>query len=146
LAAFFGVEYGEDWEMWIRIAAHYPVAFSPTCLAMYRRDHATNISNKSITTGKNLRDLIKVIDTVQKYLPDEKRKETREAALRNFSISYARSSYRLYKNNKDTALALTLAKQAFRVHKNIRTFYWIMRFMINFIFSKLFQSNKTPQS
>ena len=45
LGGFFGVEYGEDWEMWIRIAAHYPVAFSPKCLALYRSSNA-NISSR----------------------------------------------------------------------------------------------------
>ncbi|HEX4850834.1 MAG TPA: glycosyltransferase, partial [Puia sp.] len=29
LGGFFGVHYGEDWEMWVRIAAHFPVAHSP---------------------------------------------------------------------------------------------------------------------
>ncbi len=36
LGGFFAVDYCEDWEMWIRIAAHFPVAYSPNCLALYR--------------------------------------------------------------------------------------------------------------
>ena len=34
LGGFFAVHYGEDWEMWIRIAANFPVAYSPECLAL----------------------------------------------------------------------------------------------------------------
>jgi glycosyltransferase involved in cell wall biosynthesis len=29
LGSFYGVDYGEDWEMWMRIACHYPVAYEP---------------------------------------------------------------------------------------------------------------------
>ena len=128
LGGFYGVEYGEDWEMWIRIAAHYPVAFTPSCLAMYRT-RTTNISSKSIISGQNYKDLLKVMDIAQKYLPEEKRKELKRKALQNFSISYARASYRIYKEDSKTAIAFTLAKQAFKMHKNIRSLYWIGRFL-----------------
>jgi glycosyltransferase involved in cell wall biosynthesis len=36
IGGFFAVHYGEDWEMWTRIASHFPVAYSPKCLAYYR--------------------------------------------------------------------------------------------------------------
>lgn len=51
LGGFFGVHYGEDWEMWIRIASKYPVAYSPKCLAAYRGGHRTNISSNYILSG-----------------------------------------------------------------------------------------------
>jgi glycosyltransferase involved in cell wall biosynthesis len=128
LGSFYGVEYGEDWEMWIRIAAHYPVAFSPACLAMYRT-RSTNISSKSITSEQNFKDLLKVMDTAQKYLPEGKRKALKKKALQNFSISYARSSYRIYKKDSKNETPFILAKQAFKMHKNIRSLYWITRLM-----------------
>ncbi|MCU7550620.1 glycosyltransferase [Chitinophagaceae bacterium LB-8] len=139
LGGFFGVEYGEDWEMWIRIAAHYPVAFSPACLAMYRT-RKLNISNQSIISEQNYIDLLKVIDISQKYLPERKRKDVRKKALQNFSISYARSSYRIYKEDHKNAVSFILAKQALKMNKNIRSFYWIIRLLSsyfkNFILSK----------
>jgi hypothetical protein len=128
LGGFFGVEYGEDWEMWIRIAAHYPVAFSPACLAMYRT-RKLNISNKSITTEQNYKDLLKVMDAAQKYLPERKRKELKKKALQNFSISYARSSYRIYKEDNNNTVSFILARQAFKMNRNIRSLYWIIRLM-----------------
>ncbi|HVS98627.1 MAG TPA: glycosyltransferase, partial [Puia sp.] len=33
LGSFFGVHYGEDWEMWVRISYHFPVVHSPERLA-----------------------------------------------------------------------------------------------------------------
>lgn len=128
LGGYFGVEYGQDWEMWIRIAAHYSVAFSPSCLAMYRT-HRLNISHKSIIYEQNYRDLLKVIYTAQKYLPEEKRKEIKRKALQNFSISYARASYRIFKEDNRNSIAFILAKQSFKMHKNIRSLYWIGRFL-----------------
>jgi glycosyltransferase involved in cell wall biosynthesis len=32
----------EDWEMWVRIAAHYPIWYEPRCLAAYRRHDRSN--------------------------------------------------------------------------------------------------------
>ncbi|WP_225975138.1 glycosyltransferase family 2 protein [Anseongella ginsenosidimutans] len=32
LGGFFAFHFNEDWEMWVRIAAHYPVAYSPSGL------------------------------------------------------------------------------------------------------------------
>lgn len=60
LGGFFAVHYGEDWEMWIRIAANFPVAFSPKYLAAYRV-HTNNISSRSLVTGQNIKDLNTVI-------------------------------------------------------------------------------------
>lgn len=45
LGSFYGVVYGEDWEMWTRIAANYKVAYSPKCLATYRTGHCSNITS-----------------------------------------------------------------------------------------------------
>ncbi len=75
LGGFFAIHYGEDWEMWIRIASQYKVAYSPKCLATYRGGHSSNISTKSILSGENFRDLSTVIDIVQNYLPKSKRKK-----------------------------------------------------------------------
>lgn len=48
--------YGEDWEMWTRIAAQGPVWCDPAPLACYRV-HGTSISASSVRSGENLRDL-----------------------------------------------------------------------------------------
>jgi len=56
LGGFFAVHYGEDWEMWTRIAAHFPVAYSPKCLAGYRTLQRDNITSKSFISGQNIAD------------------------------------------------------------------------------------------
>lgn len=84
LGAFYGVVYGEDWEMWARIAKYYPVAFNPKILAQYRQ-HDDSISGSSYATGKNLRDITKVINTINTYLPEEKRKHLKYVARKNYA-------------------------------------------------------------
>jgi glycosyltransferase involved in cell wall biosynthesis len=129
LGSFFAVHYGEDWEMWIRIAAHYPVAYTPKCLATYRGGHSTNISSQAVLSGQNIRDLKKVIGIVQQYLPAEKRRELKDLALKNYSNSFAKAAYRVYTKNKATPTAQQLAKGALSLHVNPRTLYWCLRFL-----------------
>jgi hypothetical protein len=137
LGSFFAVHYGEDWEMWIRIAAHYPVAYSPACLATYRGGHSTNISSQSVRSGKNIDDLQKVIKVVQPYLPANKRRELKNLALKNFSNSFAKSAYRVYTTKKGAAEeAQQLAKGALRLHINPRTLFWCARYF----FARTFKS------
>jgi GT2 family glycosyltransferase len=59
---------GEDLEMWVRVAAHYPVAYEPEPLALYRK-HTRSLSGVSIRTGQNIRDAVLAIDTFAAYLP-----------------------------------------------------------------------------
>lgn len=62
---------GEDWEMWVRIAARYPVGFEPTPLACYR-DSADSLTKRSIRSGQNIRDVRKATNIARTYLPPGK--------------------------------------------------------------------------
>lgn len=62
---------GEDWEMWVRIAAHYPVWFETEPLAIYR-SHPTSLSGKAVRTGQNLRDVRLATQIIKSYLPAAK--------------------------------------------------------------------------
>lgn len=87
LGGFYGVEYGEDWEMWVRIAAKYGVGYVPQILADYRR-HKSSISGRSFLTGKNMNELQTVMNNIGKYLPEEKRVEIGRKS-RKFYAHYA---------------------------------------------------------
>ncbi len=54
----------EDWEMWVRIAAHYPVWYEVTPLALYRL-HAHSSSGKRTRTGENMQDVRRAIAIFQ---------------------------------------------------------------------------------
>ena len=59
---------GEDWEMWCRIAAQYPVGYEPEVLALYR-DRSNSLTKRSVLTGQNIRDVRKATEIIQAYLP-----------------------------------------------------------------------------
>jgi glycosyltransferase involved in cell wall biosynthesis len=71
--------YCEDWEMWVRIAAHYPVWHEPAPLAIYRV-HGGSISDRRLRTGENVADLRRAIAINRESLPaDSEERITREA-------------------------------------------------------------------
>lgn len=127
LGSFFAVHYGEDWEMWIRIAAHYPVAYSFKCLALYRsfQNHNANVTSRSIMSGQNIKDIEKVISIAQNYLPKEKRNELKNIARKNFAIHYAKASNRIFQHSKKAAFVQGWG--ALRMHVNIRTVFYVLR-------------------
>lgn len=123
LGSFFAVTYGEDWEMWTRIAANYPILHSPKQLACYRVHHS-NISGSALSTGQNIRDINKVMDIIQHYLPAEKRKKLRKKAERNFSEYYAWVAHKMYHEQKNIPAALKQANGALLLNRN-RSTIWL---------------------
>ncbi|MGI4020902.1 MAG: glycosyltransferase [Janthinobacterium lividum] len=128
LGSFYAVHYGEDWEMWTRIAAHYPIAYSPRCLASYRVSGDVNITQQAYLTGQNARDLNKVINIIQNYLPPENRKKLKKKALKFNSILCAVTANILYPTQK--AAAFMQAKEAWKINKNVITLYYISKFYL----------------
>ena len=84
LGGFYGVNYGEDWEMWVRIAQHYPMGYEPEVLAAYRL-HGKSISGQSYATAKNLKDLQWVIRAIQQYLPEAEKAELYREAMKFYA-------------------------------------------------------------
>ncbi|WP_419802490.1 glycosyltransferase family 2 protein [Mucilaginibacter sp.] len=125
LGGFYAVHYGEDWEMWTRIAANYPVAYSPKCLASYRVLDEANITQKSYLTSQNVRDMSKVIDIIQTYLPPNQRKKLKQTALKRYSVYFAQVANTLYPAQK--AAAFMQAKEAWHMHKNVKALYYIVK-------------------
>jgi cellulose synthase/poly-beta-1,6-N-acetylglucosamine synthase-like glycosyltransferase len=58
---------GEDWEMWVRIAAHYPLWYDPAPLAEYRK-HTRSLTGRSVRTGEDMQDLRRVVEINRAHL------------------------------------------------------------------------------
>jgi GT2 family glycosyltransferase len=58
----------EDWEMWVRIAAQYPVWYEVEPLALYRV-HSKSLTGRCARTGQNVRDLRRIVEIIQPDLP-----------------------------------------------------------------------------
>ncbi|WEK19415.1 MAG: glycosyltransferase [Candidatus Pedobacter colombiensis] len=128
LGGFFAVHYGEDWEMWTRIAANYPVAYSPGKLAYYRV-HSNNITSNSLATGQNIKDISTVVNIIQNYLPADKRKELKRKARMNYAIYAGIISDRIYHIENNPKAALSQVTYAFKLHPNTRTLYSFLKIL-----------------
>ena len=128
LGSFFGVHYGEDWEMWTRIAANYPVAYSPRKLAYYRV-HSNNITGNSLITGQNIKDISTVVNTIQGYLPEDKRKELKRIARMKYSFYIGTLSDRIYHEQNNPKAALVQVIQAFKLYPSKRTLYSVIKIL-----------------
>lgn len=130
LGSFFGVHYGEDWEMWVRTAAHYPFAFIPVKLANYRVHDNENITSLYFQSGQHIKDVLKTMDTVQNYLPENKRKKIKRNAKKHWSVYYARTSDMVYHKYHNPNQAIAQARLAFDMNKNLTTFFFLFKMHI----------------
>lgn len=130
LGSFFAVHYGEDWEMWARIAANFPVAYSPKSLAIYRYQRINSISNSSLKSGQNTRDILKVINIIQDYLPEQEKKKLKDKAKKNYSCYFAHSAQSIYKDYHNKQAAIQQAKSALEMNVNRTTVLSLIKLYI----------------
>ena len=143
LGSFFGIEYGEDWEMWVRISARFPVVHSPRRLASYRV-HTTSISSRCFKTGENIKDISKVINIVQEHLPVGKRKVMKRLARKNFSIYFARTADMVYHGYKSPGQALRQAIGALKMSVNRISVYYVLKIGLKILIRYRFGQIKPP--
>lgn len=122
LGGFYGVDYGEDWEMWVRIARHYPVAYDPEVLAAYRL-HLGSISGKSYASAKNLKDLQWVIRAIQQYLPEGKKEILYRKAMKFYAHYGLQIANDLWYGLRNRDGARTQVREALSMHKDV-LLYW----------------------
>jgi glycosyltransferase involved in cell wall biosynthesis len=126
LGSFYGVEYGEDWEMWVRIAAQYSMGYIPDILAEYRR-HFSSISGRSFMTGKNMQELAAVMDKIQGYLPEQKRVHILNNSKRFYAHYALRVANEIWRNLKNKNGARAQAKAAWQMNPDLPLLYKIIK-------------------
>jgi glycosyltransferase involved in cell wall biosynthesis len=126
LGGFYGVEYGEDWEMWVRIAARYPIAYTPEILAEYRM-HQNSISGKAFLTGQNMKDLNHVMGIISTYLPEEERSTVMKRS-KTFYAHYAlRIANTIWHDIRNFKGANIQVKEALKMSKDPLLFLKIIK-------------------
>ena len=58
----------EDWEMWVRIARHYPIVYVPRALARYRMQAASN-TGRNVAAARDVAFNGIAIDLIRNHLP-----------------------------------------------------------------------------
>ena len=108
--------YGEDWEMWVRIAARFPVAYEVQPLAEYRKVDSSITANFS-RSGTDIHSTIQVIKLLATYIAPVHRKYVNRYARRAFSY-YHRSLVWTFFKNQDVQAAKAQLHGLVRLYPN----------------------------
>jgi hypothetical protein len=76
----------EDWEMWVRIAARYPVWYEVEPLALYRM-HLHSNTGRHIRSGEDISFTCMAIDLFKNYLPEEMADRVARQAKQTYAFS-----------------------------------------------------------
>ena len=117
--------WGEDWEMWVRIAAQYPFWYESQPLALYRQ-RATSLTGKTIRTGENIQDFRQAIDIVREYLPAPTAATLNRNALQNYAC-YALSTAESFLKVRDRTAAIAQIRAAMACHFSLSTMTMLLK-------------------
>jgi glycosyltransferase involved in cell wall biosynthesis len=126
LGGFYGVTYGEDWEMWVWIAAHHDVAYTPDILAEYRL-HSNTISHQSYLNSKHIDDMRWVIKTIQKWIPDHLKKELQKEASRFYAVYAMDIANSIWGQTGDKKVTHKLMMETAKLHINREILYKMLK-------------------
>lgn len=130
--------WGEDWEMWVRIAAYYRVWYEIEPLALYRRRSAS-LSGRSVRTGKNIQDFRKAIHIVKQYLPREHAEYLTKMALKNYAF-YALHSAKELAGVGDTRAAINQIREAVRCYSSFDVVLPSLKLTARLLYSRMMPS------
>lgn len=117
-----------DWEMWKRIAAHYPVWYEPQPLACYRT-HVASHTSSLVKSGANIANTRRAIEISQSYLPDSVNHSiTRQA--REFYAMYAFESACWQLVRLEFKAMIAQLSEALRCSHSPYTIYQMFRFAL----------------
>jgi hypothetical protein len=97
-----------DWEMWVRIAARFPVWYDPKPLAVFRR-HAESESSRLLSKGEVWPDLVRAMHVNAKAFPDDHRETLVNGGAQWYAGSALREAQRQLLRGHHEAAGHTLA-------------------------------------
>jgi len=118
----------EDWEMWVRIAARYPIWYEPEPLAVYRIREGSNTS-RLILTGENVRDVRRCIDTFKDYFPPDERSEIVAMGRHTYAQSAIATASQLFIRGQQKGAFLQL-REALKCSRRLRIIRDVFRAVV----------------
>jgi glycosyltransferase involved in cell wall biosynthesis len=97
----------EDWEMWVRIAASYPVWYEPEPLALYRV-HENSNTGRHVRSAEDMAYTRRAIEIFQSYLPAERAVEITRTARLTYAWSALESAQRFLETGDGAAFRAQL--------------------------------------
>lgn len=92
-----------DWEMWKRIATHYPIWYEPETLACFRV-HTLSTSSRLTRSGQNIADTRQAIYVSESYLPKEIAPQLTRQALENYAVYALKTAAQLLPTDAEAAI------------------------------------------
>lgn len=117
VGSFYGSTGGEDWEMWVRIARKFPFAYTPKLLAEYRQ-HNNSITGDKFLNGETLKDVRRVIEIVQNYLPESQRKMVQKKSRKYYAWYGLQIAQNVWKRTKDKRNVHLQVKQLLKMYNS----------------------------
>jgi glycosyltransferase involved in cell wall biosynthesis len=105
----------EDWEMWMRIAAHYPIWYEPEPLALYRM-HTDSNTGRHVRSGEDISYTCRAIEIFKKYLPVEIAAHVSRKARETYARSALQMAERLCRNGDVEAARAQVRAAVFCSH------------------------------
>lgn len=137
LGSFYGNNYGEDWEMWVRIAKYYPMAFSPKVMAAYR-EQTQSITWENALSGKLLNALKITQRLIQDHLPEKERAVVLKKSDKHLAHFFIGMAWKVWYSTKNVTYSTKLIQQSLSFGYNFYSSLRILKFYTTVSLYKLF--------
>lgn len=107
-----------DWEMWKRIAVHYPLWYEPQPLACFRL-HSASESSRLNKSGANTADMRRAIEISQAYLPNATARELSNKAREYYAFDALHRARQLL-GMRDIVAAIAQIREALKCSHSFR--------------------------
>lgn len=118
----------EDWEMWVRIAAQYPVWYETEPLAVYRMHSASN-TGRHVRTGEDIKYTRMAIEIFKSYLPEEKAGQLSKKARETYAFSALDTAYSMFLK-RDISAMIAQVREALYLSRSRKVIRQISRFLL----------------
>jgi len=123
----------EDWEMWVRIAANYPICYEVEPLAAYRM-HSNSNTGRHIRTGEDMRYTREAITIFKSYLPDSIAERVLNQARETYAFSALDMAYSVL-TKPDLVAAIVQIREALQFSCSLRVIHKVLKLFVKFVMS-----------
>lgn len=135
LGSFYALTYGEDWEMWVRIARDYPTAYTSEILSNYRK-HSDSITGKKFLTGEYLLDLVHAMELIQPLLPVAKKKAILRKSRKFYAHYGVKTANKIWHSSHNKFYVSSSVNHSLQLHRDFKLYWRIFKIHVKIILNK----------
>ena len=118
----------EDWEMWVRVAAHYLIWYEVEPLAVYRM-HTESNTGRHVRNGEDVIYTHQAIEIIKKYLPSESAEKLSAKAKETYALSALDIAYSML-TKRDMPAAIAQTREAFKLSYSLKVIQRFIQLLI----------------